>query len=378
MFFLDNGKSTDPKSVRNLIVDGVEKYRLINKDTLVYAKGKIKFDINLIKIGNGSKSNKDIDYDKNKNYQEELYAFFGDGFYSYNKEKDKWIKRNITKNGKELGLDEINSLKSNVAEFRGWWTDKEGGQEITTIDHLKTGTPLFEYNSKSSIPTITLYAHWEIKLCEVTFENIKKEHGRSSFNYESYPGHYSTVSASILTDNVGSHTFRVPYGSTLKEVENAHYPKGLGWEGKGKKYTPSYILNTDMFNDTVFLSWSQENAKYFWRGWYTQKDGKGKMINPETFVITKDVTFYPQFDAFIYWKKFTFEIEEGGGYSGSWITEIEPPVKKWSKVRQLEKANSVPCFHCDREGWPTYKWKYPSSDLSLGSGDVLIVETQKV
>lgn len=364
---------SDKKYAKTLIVNDVERYRLVNNNTLLYAKGKILFDLNLIKKGYQSESDKKIDCKKNDGYQEELYAFFDDGFYTYKKEE--WIKH------QEKKISKINKPISKSATFKGWYTaprpsKKKTWYKIETLEDLKRYSQIFEYSSETSIPTITLYAYWEIKTCEVTFKNITKEcdnrTSRSYIQYKMINGAWAYTS--------GEHKIDVPYGATLEEALSAPPPNGLGWgERKNpKRYSPYYVVNIDT-RDNDYNDWLLKNKYAFWRGWNIVKKGaNGAVINEKKYIITEDVTFYPQFDAIVFWKRDSFRNGDiGTGWTGCWISEITPPV---SLSKAQKKGAKVPCFDIKDEDWPVYKWKYVSSSFSpqLDSGDILIIKIQKV
>lgn len=387
MFILSNGNR-----IKNLIANDIERYRLVNnKSTLLYAKGKILFNLNLIKKGYSSNPHGNIDYKKNKNYQEELYAFYDDGFYTYDKEKNKWKKQDDL-------LKNINNFSSKSAKFLGWYTTPKDtnnvkGKEITNIADLKSKTKIFEYSKDTSIPTVTLYARWEIKLCTVVFKSISRKYQ----DHNMYTGKTTTRSTKAHIPYVfngqklsttSSHVCnKVPYGATLAEVEEAPYPYGLGW-GKNSKITPYYDTNL-VTNDNDYggiggnSGWLWTNREAFYRGWYISDDGKGKTIDKEKFIIIntgenntpKETIVFPQFDAIVFWRSEEFECEPGWGWTGSWIREMEPPVKM-SQAKEAGKI--VPCFHVKNENWPTYKWEYSKSNFPLGSGDVLIIRPKKV
>lgn len=361
---------------KKLMVDDVEKYRMVismpddNKDKLVYGKGKILFDTNLINIKYGG-AQKQIDYKsslKDGKYWKELYGFFDDGYYTYNSKKDSWTKIASA----EKGLGDVNPLESACANFLGWFTDKN--QKIETLKDLENS--LFTYRKNDTLPTITLYAHWEIKTFNVTF--------RATVNGFNTCAFWSRNKKKFIEDDCIAS--EVPYGTTLGEVET----KWLGWQKKDiEKYYPRYyqydLLDSLKWKSSFgitqkqceyiehYYNWIIKHAGDFWRGWTKQEDGNGKVLE-ESYVITKAIDLYPQFDALVYWESEPVYSERGEGGTGSWISHFAPGTKK-QKVQNIGKK--VPCFKFKK--WPVYGWSYSQSGVfPLKSGQSVIISAKKI
>jgi hypothetical protein len=80
MPLLEGEKRTE--SIRHLIVNGVERYRALKDNTLVYGKGTISFTLTSIQKGYKSNPRGNITYQA-KIPSKTVYAFANDGFYHY-------------------------------------------------------------------------------------------------------------------------------------------------------------------------------------------------------------------------------------------------------------------------------------------------------
>lgn len=373
MFLFVNSNWNQVKT-KKLMVDDVEKYRMVmpdgDKDKLVYGKGKILFDINLINIKYG-KAQKQIDCKgslKDGKYWKELYGFFDDGYYTYNLKKDSWTE--IASAEKDLG-DVVNPLESACAIFLGWFTDKNQtkGTQIRTLGDLENS--LFTYRKNDTPPIITLYAHWEIKTFDVIFRATVGDLDICKFKQKN-----KVASGDYVASGV-------PYGTTLEEVET----KWLGWKKKDGSYSikecPQYTYGFSLsllswsgaapreYREHLY-NWVVKNAGAFWRGWTTQEDGNGKILK-ESNVITKDINLYPQFEALVYWESTDVIDDRGTGGTGSWISHFAPGTKK-QKVQN--EGKKVPCFKFKK--WPVYEWSYSQSNFPLKSGQFVTITAKKV
>lgn len=326
---------TNPPIMKELIVgsgasgDSSEKYRLVVGDqyrsTLVYAKGWINFNPNPIKDGSGNI----IDYYgqlNNNEYWMNLYAFYDDGFYAYS--SSNWLKVGSTLAG-------TNTLFSAAAIFNGWYTEPSGGNKIESIEDVYRYTELFNHKNSTSIPEITLYAHWTIKQMTVYVHNITRynsnnenETATSSFIYNGYRTRMTT-------------TLQVPYNTEL-----------IGYLNKKIK-SPQYITWARYKLDGTPLQQALRNGVQNFTGWYTSSDGNGTVWT--NYYVTNTTNVYPQFLALVVWPRETFF---NRGYTGSGCYVHVAPFT-------LEEAkNGEP--DADGGGYSGY-WSYTDSYFPLGS-----------
>lgn len=189
-----SGSNKRLRPIRRIIVNNIEKYRaVVGNNTLVYAKGKINLNYN-----NSFKDSNDISHVILDSYSgisklpTALYAFYNDGFYlqdtlfvdpAYN--IDRFNKYNYqTLSGIITGL--IPASHYAPITFVGWYlspTPVSGERKINTIADIYNYTTLFNMSTSNSLPTITLYARWNIPKFTLRVHNITRKGTRSSCFY---------------------------------------------------------------------------------------------------------------------------------------------------------------------------------------------------
>ena len=209
--FIDksSGKVVE-KPIRNLIINGVERYRLevrrtdsykIDSDysnSLMYAKGKVNLDLNWPKDGRG-----EIQKGNDWKFPSDIYVFYKEeGFfykdwdgsyrrYSFGFDYDPAYNYRILEKLSELvtlycapyySKDYYYYLPAGT-KFKGWYTTKTGGKKIETIRDIANNTNLFDYKKTNVLPEITLYGHWELPTYTLKICNISRKNTKSSFEY---------------------------------------------------------------------------------------------------------------------------------------------------------------------------------------------------
>ena len=326
-----------------LVANGVRRYRLIVDGELVYAFGKINFDLNWPKDGTG-KSFGDYSFAKispvEKFLKKKIYASYSDGFYEWTYDDEGvftadyvssiyyyWFSKThddltdfISKDIFRPSLIEedertrekifhwywTNSTYVWPLKFRGWYTKKEGGSRIETIDHIAGRTDLFKFHEEEKMPEITLYAHWEVPTFTITVENIERSVGVKVKKNGEDTIEIKKVHSSFLykgKKRVKSVPFQVPYGTEI-----ISYIKKQGID------SPQYITWARGFLDSTkykeklragpqkFLGWSikgsennEDENNYYLRTGYTETYKK--------LYATKRITLVPQFESIAIWKK---------------------------------------------------------------------------
>lgn len=345
--------SGNVSTIRNLIMGGdkdnadFEKYQLIidngYSSKLVYAKGWINFDKNLIKDG----SNNLIDY---HNLQPDIYAFYDDGFYRYDANTEIWTSEGSN-------LSSFNNPTSTAAVFNGWYTEKNGGVKVNTIEDIWRRTDLFKHKSSLSIPTITLYAHWSIKTYTVYVKNIT----RTCFG-----NNYKTGRSSVWHEGrrkTGQIVLRkIPYNTEIISYINSIISN------------PTYIT---WAKDTLDKTEHQQNLRSGklqpFLGWYTSEDGRGKVWD-SYYIKTDEVSMYPQFNALVIWEVVffprnriqridgdtTYTYEYYGGNSGYGYASKNPVLPlSYAKAREPNTFQG--------EGYDVSEWHYDNSYYDAGS-----------
>lgn len=343
----------NPPVMRALMMDSSEKYRLIIGDKyrgsiLVYAKGWINFDPNPIKDG----SNNDIDYSgilTNGDYWANIYAFYDDGFYTYD-------NGNWTYKGNSLST--LNRLTSIAATFNGWYTQRTGGYKVDSIDDVYRHTNLFSHKTTTTIPEITLYAHWEIKKVTVYVNNITRynssnenQRATSSFIYNGYRTMMRT-------------TLQVPYNTELISYL------------RGRITSPQYNTWARFKLDGTNLQQGLREFSPGFLGWYTSGDGNGTTW--ATYYVTNTTNIYPQFKALVIWPRVNFppvtvgNTRYTGGSSACGYASFDLPTSKGNAIYQWETtwghtaSNEIP------DPWGGYR-KYDDAGFPLGSAHTAIV-----
>jgi len=253
------------KPIRQLIVDDVEKYRLVitdNKDELIYAKGKVNLDINYT-YKDSNQEERPIPGTEPKWMERVIpkvyFAFYNDGFYR--KSNDYYYKY-------EDGLPDLQKY-NDVASFLGWWTAKDGGKQIDEVNDLKD--ILFNYRQDDILPEITLYAHWAVPTYTITVHNIsntstkkinkKAIKGQSSFKY------YDEKEKKYITTTKKSVPFhKILYGTDFVKYLNKKITevKYSSWAGR----------ITNLRKTQKFLGWSDDRYGHALDGpFYVNENG---------------------------------------------------------------------------------------------------------
>lgn len=355
------------KTIRKLIVDEndqqVEKYRMVQgtnltsktSGQLIYAKGKINFNLNLPKNGSNETILRYVDW----NVPKSVYAFYDDGFYSfgfynYYYRNDhlyaKWINEYqkyehdnleffITKDSPistQSVSDTAYYWNAEQFPFLGWYTEKgkqsngkPAGKKVTDINSVLKNTTLFDYKNDNKMPEITLYGHWDMPKYTLIIRNItrtytntkkKKYTGYSSFTVIE-DGKKKTKQGNAKKSEDQYVIFRnILYGTKIKDflsIENLTYhswctsaldgtkeekklrsnpQKFLGWSNENKYYYNSRDENSrDHFTSSIDNSRIEDLL-----GWFT-----GDRYNTS-------LTLYPQFETMVVFKQHTFPKNKKG------------------------------------------------------------------
>lgn len=344
MSLLVDDFSNIDREIRTFMVNDTERYRLILNDyTLVYAKGWINFNINLPVDGSYRRIPYNYTYDTN---QDGIYAFYNDGFYSQN--NNSW-------SSKKDSLIKTNNLTSIAADFEGWYTEKDGGRQIDSIEDVFKYTTLFNYSENNSMPQITLYAKWKVHTYTVYIKNITREVegriGRSTIEYNGrrYSGDipirnilYNTDIISYLDSHTGSKKF--VSGARLDESE---------WQQDLREGLQGFL------------------------GWHTIDDAEGETLS--SYRITQESYIYPQFQGLVVWQRkrlppiqvgdtYYYNLQSAGGYA------VKDPgftrgqaIYLWEDVEGYTAREDIPEPY---GGWRIYnEWDFP-----LGSADTAVVK----
>lgn len=340
------------QDIRELIFNNKERYRLEYNNKLLYAKGKINFNLNLPKDGSNNIIKLDTNLDKiaysNTSNSFSLFAFYDDGFYE---QVPQWFGDSLW-NKKGSNLNSFCTLKTikNWAIFDGWYTEKinsskrpPSSKKIETIKDINTKTDLFKYSSSTSIPTITLYAHWTVKTVTIIVNNIERysleifETSLDRYSSFSSKSHFWYKSGSQwIKKTGGSKKFSgVLVGTDIIKYINSQIknPRYISWILKyyenhynryGKRVARSY-LDVSLYNQKVkeqlrsgtyqeFLGWSNSQVADRWFNIYV-----AGLKENET---TKTFNFYPIFQTLICWPH--VKNMKNGSIGGSHLSTRNP------------------------------------------------------
>lgn len=296
-------------NMRCLMVDNVEKFRVVIDNKIVYGKGKINFDFNWPKDGSGKSF---------ENYYGgwevvrfipiyptySLYVFYGEGFF---KKHDSWndvfYKYNI-QNLSDL-IKNIHDLHLPI-DFKGWYTAKTGGYKIDTLTDVQSSvkTNLFNYRDKDNLPEITLYAQWNVPKYTIKVHNITRGQGGFSSFYNKETKKTTTDSVTIFRN--------ILYGTDLGTFLNNKI--------SDVKYS-TWAYNIISRNPQKFLGWSEKQYEYQVRPYFINFGDK--------FSITRNMDLYPHFEILMVFKRVglpsgtfyynryqhdIFTTQTGGGY----------------------------------------------------------------
>ena len=346
MPLLINDKHNSDHEIRILIVNDVEKYRLMADNTLIYAKGWINFDINLPKDGSGNLISYNYEYNTNRNG---VYAFYEDGFYSKDA-NDSW-------EFKGSYLLSINNLTSVAADFKGWYTERDGGKQVNSIKEIFEKTDLFNYNKNTSIPQVTLYAKWEVHKYTVYVDNITRyangREGRSSIWYDGRK-RFGTIE---LRD--------ILYNTEIISYLNARMSNAIFISGA-----------RNMLDRTPQQQPLREGVQSF-IGWHTTNNARGNTLS--NYRITEDgVHIYPQFMALVIWPRVYFPrvtvngVNYWDGESASGYAVISPEFTKGQAIYKWENEFGFPAWNDIPDPWSGSR-NYDGAGFPLGSADTAIV-----
>lgn len=301
------------KPIRQLIVNNSERYRLVIKNTLMYAKGKINLDLNWGYDGSGESCDQyygSFLIKKAMTRFSEVYAFYGDGFYSlhykkYPHEKLSDFINNVIKEHPSYFKSPTDSYYPWPLTFKGWYTEKEKGRKIETIEDLFDYTDLFDFKENKTMPEITLYAHWELLECTIKVHNIRRRGAKSSCEYNGKWTDKSTVA-----------TFKVPYRTEAISYVNARI--------KNFKYI---TWAEDSLDGTNWQQSLRAGPQQF-IGW-TINDyvTVGSSIFFTKMPVERNIDLYPGFETLMIWKQCKVQGKKYGGvfkvYSGVRSSSIE-------------------------------------------------------
>lgn len=264
--------------------------RVVVNDELIYAKGKVNFNLNLPEDGAGNT----ISWKRNgtKVHLTSVLAYYNEGFF-----ENVYFPLTL---GEELTF---NNLTSEEATFNGWWTSKTGGTQITTVSgttkSLIHDTDLFdEKDTATSLPEVTLYAHWTLKKFTVTVHNISRTGGgqtsKSSFIYNG------------KRINRTSTRIEVPYNTEIISYVNERFtdPKYVSW---GAQYLSSVKRKQLNNGAQSFLGWTLADPGKWLPDKPVNPDNTGEIKILDSFNITTgDIHLYPAFKTIAIWKNTKF------------------------------------------------------------------------
>lgn len=325
-----NDKNNINHEMRTLIVNDTEKYRLMANNTLMYAKGQIKFDLNLPKDGSHNLISYSYNHDKDRS---EIYAFYNDGFYRKNNDNSWTFRGN--------NLISINSLTSEAANFDGWYTEPDGNNKVNSIEDVFRKTNLFKYNDNISIPKIILYAHWTIHTYTVYINNITRtsesnKTGSSSFYYQ---GHQRF--GTLQLNNIPYNTEIISYiGSKISNLKYITWAK-------------------DRLDRTEYQQLLREGQLQPFIGWHTNNNSNGQIL--DFYHVTNTTNLYPQFQALVIWPRTSFYNNGNSGYGYS--HRIPPFSLNKAKEGEPEGGNNM--YYGN--------WTYDESKFPLGSSGTYVV-----
>lgn len=335
-------KINDNDIVRQLIINGEEKYRLEimgeEGSGLKYAKGWIDFDLNLINDGSGNSIDYRSPYSSSDSWWSSIYAFFADGFYAY--QNNSWIYKGLSLN--------FNNLISNAATFKGWYTQDKGGMKIENITDLHKYTKIFAKSSETSLPKVTLYAHWEIRTYKLRVYNItkhtadNKHSATSSFYYRGFRTQRQYIE------------FTVPYNTNAITYinENIDSPKYITW---------AY----DELDGTALQQKLRQGPQKF-LGWYTSATADGSDIY-KNYYVTSDVNFYPKFQCIVIWPVIRWP---RGGKSGSGYWAKNPPMT----LSEAKRDPPNPSADSSHRG----RWVYDADYFPMLSANTYVVDWEQI
>lgn len=320
--------------VQNMSVaaGGGEKFRLFVNNKLKYGKCRVIFRLNLPTDGSG----KTIPCDMPDEW--EWYYFYDDGFYEYSDEFRNYV----------FIRESLIDFKYSNVFFKGWWTIKDNEyktkfEDASDIDNWFCSE---DYNERQiNIPTLYLYARWEVKLVTVIIHNIIRQTpeifetspdkytsfiGRSSFKWNSF-----NITAS-------SYRVKVKAGTDIIKYLDSHITD--------IKY-PSWITNYfenwySMTNNNGSISYQRlatakvafenysdldENSIRTWPafiGWaqneFSTSYESSLIINFDTWdQEEKTYEIYPIFQALVFWPSIK-ECRSGQDYYGGGLFRINP------------------------------------------------------
>ena len=328
-------------STKALMVNGVEKYRLViggnqdqsqtaTSDSLKYAKGWINFDLNLIRDGSG----KWIDYKYTyTNNRKGIYAYYDEGFYR--RTDGSWFYE-----GKD-DLLKINNLSSAAAIFEGWYTSpvKDNGKKITSIKDVFRHTNLFDYKHDGSLPQITLYACWKIRTYTVTIKS--PPNGQFSMWYDGRRTSYARMS-------------NIPYNTEIISYINSKV--------SNLKFIVSHA---SILDGTQFQQDLREGRAPYFLGWATSGRVSSKKSMIGSRYIKNDIELYPQFFPILLWPRrdFDYQWQEGNttyhewGHTGYGYYCDLPSIsynRAKSKIKEAKGNNRLGWELHSTDGWPLW------------------------
>ncbi len=335
--FIDKSSSkVVEKPIRNLIINGVERYRLeirktnshkINSNyskSLVYAKGKVNLNLNWPKDGSGKK----IDYSsRDNNMPSSVYVFYKENCFFYKSgnsysryyyyKKDSSVPEGIVSTLSQLLETQGSNIwnivdpagSHHILKFKGWYTAKKGGKKVETIDDIDKKTNLFKYNSTNKLPEITLYCQWEIKTWVIKVHNITrkcdknlKKKSTSSFEYydEKTKKWIKTTDTAVFK--------KVLYGTNIisflnKNIKNPRYITWAYDALDGTKQQQALRSGPQKFLNWCYSDWGSPKPHYTYDDFIKSTDRVAARVLGGSYD-GYCYEIYPYFESIYIWKNY--------------------------------------------------------------------------
>lgn len=208
----------------------------------------------------------------------------------------KTITSKVCKHGRTLGV--LPTPEHGKATFKGWFTESDGGTEITS-DAIATEDvtyyahwgyhPKFETNGGSftSYPSDGYPIQSSPTYVITELPQVSKEH--SEFLYWRFGERNLTQELSESTSNPKSITLDLSDGNEIEAVWSDRAIYTVTFDPNGGSGSPVSIKT--YVGETVVGEPIVERNGYAFDGWYTNADGTGDPFDP-TAPVTEDKTYY--------------------------------------------------------------------------------------
>ena len=224
---------------------------------------------------------------------------------------------------------ELPTLTREGYTFAGWFTEKDGGTQVTKDTEVKT------------VADHTLYAHWTAKTCTVTFNanegTVAPADAEMTVTYGSHYGELPTPTREGYTfagwftaQNGGT---KVMADTEVTTAENhtlyAYWTQNIydvRFDANGGKeaYEPKKVRHGDTYKE---FPPEPTRIGYEFAGWFTEKDGgNDKPVKVDT-KVTASHTLYAHWTL----KKYTVKFDANGGT----VTPAEKTVTYGSTYGEL-------------------------------------------